>query len=142
MVHPVLLFYASFGISLSLFFLNGIKSSKRLEEVGVVGQTLADDISGLCWSQPSSGWWVMLLEVLKGVQEYGHFCLRKLGRKMLHFPETVWVKLLALETRCWEAHPVCITQVSLFSGLGKKPEVVSLVEPCVFANALLSSSHQ
>lgn len=56
---------------------------------------------------------------------------------MLHFPEMVWVKLLALETSHWEAHPVCITQVSLFSGLGKKPEVVSLVEPCVFPNALL-----
>lgn len=33
------------------------------------------------------------MEVLKGVQEYGHFCLRKLRRKMLHFPEVVWVKL-------------------------------------------------
>lgn len=62
---------------------------------------------------PSSVWWVLLLEVPKGVQEYVHFCLRKLGRKMLHFPETVWVKLLALETSWGESHPVCITQVSL-----------------------------
>lgn len=79
----------------------------------------------------------MHLEVLKGVQEHGHFCLRKLGRKILHCSEVVWVKLQVLETSHWEAHPVCITQVSLFSGLGKKPEVVSLVEPCVFSNTLL-----
>lgn len=71
--------------------------------------------------------------MLKGVQEHGGFYLRKLMRKMLRFPEVVWVKLQVLETSCREAHPARITWVSLslFAGLGKKPKVVTLVEPCV-----------
>lgn len=51
--------------------------------------------------------------VPKGVQEYGGFCLRKLGKKTLCFPEAVWVKLQVLEMSSWEAHPACITWLSL-----------------------------
>lgn len=32
---------------------------------------------------------------------------------MLHFPEVVWVKLQVLEMSRQEAHPACITRVSL-----------------------------
>lgn len=60
---------------------------------------------------------------------------------MLHFPEVVWVKLQVLETSRQEAHPACITRVSLSlslsAGLGKKPKVVTLAEPCVSPKALL-----